>query len=180
MGFWNTRGLRGSTLEELINLTNDAYKNKGLAIVQKIPTSITPVSIDKEKGLIDKAYFEKKSTVDYIGVVQGIPICFDAKETTRESLPLQNIHEHQLEFMEQFQKHKGISFLIIYFQKYQEHYFYPFEELRVCWENSKNGGRKSIPYKSFDKKYLVTSSNGFFIHYLIPLNKYLVRLKSQE
>ena len=30
MGTWNTRGLRGSTLEDLINHTNDGYREKGL------------------------------------------------------------------------------------------------------------------------------------------------------
>ncbi|MFR6333963.1 MAG: Holliday junction resolvase RecU [Eisenbergiella sp.] len=32
----NTRGLRGSTLEDLINHTNDGYREKGLALIQKI------------------------------------------------------------------------------------------------------------------------------------------------
>ena len=36
--------------------------------------------------------------VDYIGAVQGIPICFDAKESAVDTFPLQNIHEHQVKF----------------------------------------------------------------------------------
>ena len=47
MATWNSRGLRGSTLEELINRTNDQYREKGLALIQKIPTPITPVKMDK-------------------------------------------------------------------------------------------------------------------------------------
>ena len=43
MATWNSRGLRGSTLEELINRTNEQYREKGLALIQKIPTPITPV-----------------------------------------------------------------------------------------------------------------------------------------
>ena len=43
MGTWNTRGLRGSTLEELVNRTNEQYARKKLALIQKIPTPITPV-----------------------------------------------------------------------------------------------------------------------------------------
>ena len=49
MGTWNSRGLRGSALEELINRTNEQYREKGLALIQKIPTPITPIKIDKEK-----------------------------------------------------------------------------------------------------------------------------------
>ena len=44
MGTWNSRGLRGSTLEDMINHTNDLYREKKLALIQKIPTPITPVS----------------------------------------------------------------------------------------------------------------------------------------
>ncbi len=43
MGTWNSRGLRGSTLEDLINHTNESYREKGLALIQKIPTPITPI-----------------------------------------------------------------------------------------------------------------------------------------
>ena len=72
MGTWHTRGLRGSGLEDLINHTNDSYREKGLALIQKIPTPITPIEIDKTSRHITLAYFDQKSTVDYIGVVQGI------------------------------------------------------------------------------------------------------------
>ena len=36
---WNVKGLRGSVLEELINYTNEKYRQQKLALVQKIPTS---------------------------------------------------------------------------------------------------------------------------------------------
>ena len=48
MATWTSRGLRGSALEDYINHTNEQYRNKGLALIQKIPTPITPVRIDKE------------------------------------------------------------------------------------------------------------------------------------
>ena len=79
MGYWHTRGLRGSALEDLINYTNEVLRQRGLALVQKIPTPITPMKYNKEEKVITLAYFDNKSTVDYIGAVQGIPICFDAK-----------------------------------------------------------------------------------------------------
>ena len=87
MGTWKTRGLRGSTLEDLINRTNDSYREKKLALIQKIPTPITPIEIDKKSRHITLAYFDMKSTVDYIGAVQGIPVCFDAKECAVRTFP---------------------------------------------------------------------------------------------
>ena len=70
MATWNSRGLRGSALEEFINLTNEKYADHGLALIQKVPTPITPINIDKENHHITLAYFDQKSTVDYIGAVQ--------------------------------------------------------------------------------------------------------------
>ena len=122
MATWNSRGLRGSTLEELINRTNEKYREQGLALIQKVPTPITPIKIDKEHRHITLAYFDQKSTVDYIGAVQGIPVCFDAKECDSDTFPLQNIHEHQVKFMEDFEKQEGVAFLIIFFSHRNELY----------------------------------------------------------
>ena len=55
MGTWNSRGLRGSLLEELINRSNEAYRTAGLALVQKIPTPITPVEMGKNRRCITLA-----------------------------------------------------------------------------------------------------------------------------
>ena len=145
MAHWNSRGLRGSTFEELINFTNERYRQSKLALFQKIPTPITPVKMDGGSKTITLAYFEKQSTVDYIGVAQGVPIAFDAKETAGKSLPLQNIHEHQMEFMEEFQEQRGLSFLLVHFSAVGEYYLLPFETLKTYWENAAKGGRTSIP-----------------------------------
>ena len=120
MATWNTRGLRGSTLEELLNRTNEIYLEKGLALIQKIPTPITPLKIDKEHRHITLAYFEQKSTVDYIGAVQGVPVCFDAKECTSDTFALQNIHAHQVQFMTDFEKQGGVAFLVLFFSMRNE------------------------------------------------------------
>ena len=117
MPTWNSRGLRGSTLEDLLNRTNEKYAHNGLALIQKIPTPITPINIDKETRHITLAYFEQKSTVDYIGAVQGIPVCFDAKECNTDTFPLANVHPHQVAFMEQFEKQENsVSSDIFYAQ----------------------------------------------------------------
>lgn len=166
MATWNSRGLRGSTLEELINLTNELYREKNLALVQKIPTPITPVKIDKDSRNITLAYFEKDSTVDYIGAVQGIPICFDAKECAVDTFPLRNIHEHQIQFMEDFEKQGGISFLIIMFTAKNEFYYMRFEELKSYLDRVNDGHAKNFKYEELDKQFFLKSESGAAIHYL--------------
>lgn len=173
MAYWNTRGLRGSVLEETINVTNERYRELGLALIQKIPTPIKPITIDKTKGVITLAYFDQKSTVDYIGVAQGTPICFDAKETTKEALPLANVHLHQIDFMEDFTKQGGEAFLIVYFKKYDRYFLFTIEELKKYYEIAKQGGRKSIPYAAFDETYEIFIEGGLYLNYLKPLAKYI-------
>ena len=169
MGTWNSRGLRGSTLEEFLNRTNEKYLEQGLALIQKIPTPITPVKIDKEHRHITLAYFDQRSTVDYIGAVQGIPVCFDAKECHADTFPLQNLHEHQVEFMREFEKQDGIAFLIIYYSARNELYYMPFEEIDRFWNRSKEGGRKSVRYEELNPKYFMTLKNGCMVPYLDAL-----------
>lgn len=174
MPSWNSRGLRGSALEELINLTNGIYREKHLALIQKVPTPITPINIDKTSRHITLAYFEQKSTVDYIGVVQGIPVCFDAKECATDTFALANVHEHQVEFMKEYEEQGGISFLLIYFKKQECYYYLPYERLRMFWDRAAQGGRKSFRYDELDPEYVVKSSNGVYVHYLEVLQKDLL------
>lgn len=168
---WNSRGLRGSALEESINLTNEKYRENGLALIQKIPTPITPIEMDKEHGHITLAYFDKKSTVDYIGAVQGIPVCFDAKECAEDTFRLQNVHEHQVVFMREFEKQDGAAFLVIYFKHKDIYYYMRNIELARFWKRAEEGGRKSIHFDELDEGYFFKSRNGFFVPYLDMLKK---------
>lgn len=169
MGTWSTRGLRGSTLEDLINHTNESYREKGLALIQKIPTPITPIEIDKASRHITLAYFDQKSTVDYIGTVQGIPVCFDAKECAVTTFPLQNIHPHQIRFMREFERQGGIAFIILFYTGLDEMFYLPFRELEVFWNRMDEGGRKSFTYQEVDKRFKIRSCRDLLVHYLEQL-----------
>jgi recombination protein U len=173
LAYWTTRGLRGSAFEELIGMTNRLYMQQGLAVIQKVPTPITPIEVNNASHTITSAYFEKKSTVDFIGVAQGVALCFDAKETQYKNLPLKNIHAHQIEFMEAFRKQEGISFILVNFKVPDEIFFLPFEVLFEHYTSARRGGRKSIPYNAFAPEYLVRNKGGFPVHYLEAVNTYL-------
>ncbi len=171
MGTWKTRGLRGSALEEILNFCNEKYRESGLALIQKIPTPIKPINIDKDTRHITLAYFDQKSTVDYIGVVQGIPVCFDAKECHEDTFPLQNIHEHQVNFMEEFERQDGIAFIILQFTARDEAYYIPFADIRKFWNRAKNGGRKSFTYEEINKQFQIPAKCGIMLHYLETLQR---------
>ncbi len=171
MATFNSRGLRGSGLEDLINATNERYREGGLSLIQKIPTPITPVEMDMATKRITLAYFEQKSTVDYIGAVQGLPVAFDAKECAKDTFPLANIHEHQMLFMEDFEKMQGIAFFLIYFSKRDIFYYLRFEEALDFWNRMKKGGRKSFTIEELDKDFFFSMENDIFVPYLKPLQK---------
>lgn len=171
MATWNSRGLRGSTLEEFINHTNERYTDMGLALIQKIPTPITPVQIDQANRHITLAYFDKVSTVDYIGAVQGIPICFDAKECRADTFPLQNVHAHQMDFMEKFERQGGISFLLIYYTAREELYYMRYKQIRKFWDRAQAGGRKSFRFDELEPGWFMKLKNGYFVPYLDYIQK---------
>ena len=170
MATWNSRGLRGSTLEDMVNRTNEQYAEAGLAIMQKIPTPITPITIDKATRHITLAYFDQKSTVDYIGAVQGIPVCFDAKECAKDTFALQNIHEHQVEFMKRFEEQQGVAFFLIHYTKRDVFYYLALRQLLIFWQRMEDGGRKSFRYEELSEEFFFSmGKGGAFVPYLQPL-----------
>ena len=171
MPSWKSRGLRGSLLEEMINHTNDRYRREGLALIQKIPTPIKPIEIEPTSRHITLAFFEQKSTVDYIGVVQGIPVCFDAKECATGTFPVANVHEHQIYYMEEFERQEGVAFLLIYFKKQDVFYYLPFRQMKQYWDRSVDGGRKSFRFDELDPHYQISTYDGVMVHYLDMLNQ---------
>ena len=171
MATWNSRGLRGSTFEDLLNRTNEKYRESGLALIQKVPTPITPINIEKDTRHITLAYFDQKSTVDYIGVVQGIPVCFDAKECHSDTFPIANIHEHQVIFMHDFEQQDGVAFILIYFTHRNEFYYLRYADIERFWNRAAEGGRKSFRYEELDPAYFLPQEHGFVVPYLVMLQK---------
>ena len=180
MATWGSRGLRGSTLEDMINRTNEKYRENGLALIQKIPTPITPINIDKSTRHITLAYFDQKSTVDYIGAVQGIPVCFDAKESASTTFSLQNIHEHQVEFMKDFEKQGGIAFFLISYTSEDVMYYLRLDELLLFWERSKKGGKKSFRMDELKEDFYLPAKKGILVPYLDMIQKDLDIRDSEE
>ena len=182
MATWSSRGLRGSVLEEMINRTNEKYKEQKLALIQKVPTPITPIKIDQETRHITLAYFDQKSTVDYIGVIQGIPVCFDAKETADMTFALQNVHPHHVDFMKRFEEQDGIAFFLIYYSKEDFFYYLPLRHFLPFWERAENGGRKSFRFDELDKTYILPhhSNSAVMVPYLELINKDLTEREAAD
>lgn len=153
---------RGMQLEHEIEASNQAYYLKNIAVIQKIATPMKKIS--------GKAFYSEKSTVDFLGCINGRGIAFDAKETKeRNYFPLKNVHEHQLRFLEQYKDCGGHAFVLVRFVKHQETFMLASTQLSQWWKEAAYGGRKSIPYEWFTMNCeQVKSRNGIVIDYLRP------------
>lgn len=98
----------GKQLELLIDMTNNQYRNKGVADIRKVPT---PVQITgNNKGRITGRLL-KGEWADYVGVYDGGTVVFDAKETSSAtSFPLNNISIHQYELLQSWDQKGAVSF----------------------------------------------------------------------
>ena len=157
---------RGMSLEEDINLSNEYYREMGIALIHKRPTPINIVKVDyTHNARITDAYFEKQSTTDYNGVYKGKYIDFEAKNTkSSTSFPLSNISEHQIVHLKNVLKHGGIAFFIISFQTKDEIYLL---DASFVIEFYEHGERKSIPYSIVKEKgVLIKQDYTPRLHYI--------------
>lgn len=150
---------RGKWFETAIGSTNAAYKRKGVALVNKIPT---PISYNTRTK---KAFYEAKSTVDFVGIIKGGKhIAFDTKEVDIMRLPFDNVSSHQEEYMTNTQKMGGTAFLLVYFKKKNECYML---DINRYTNYKRASNRKSIPYDWFkDNAVLIRSANGVVFDYM--------------
>ena len=167
MGTWNTRGLRGSTLEDFINHTNDSYREKHLALIQKIPTPITPSRSTRPAAILRWRILTRRARWTTSGRCRAFPGVFLTQRNARRGpFPLQNLHPHQIQFMKEFEEQGGIAFIILYFTGQDEMYYIPYRHIAAFWERMEAGGRKSFTYDEVDKSWKIRSHRDMLVHYL--------------
>ncbi|PWK05271.1 Holliday junction resolvase RecU [Tumebacillus permanentifrigoris] len=168
-----TQANRGMGLERLLDMTNNAYRNRGQADVNKRPT---PVKIQKRLptgGVV--GFLEKASTVDYDGTYRRRSLQFEAKSTKiATSFAFDNLHKHQVEHLRRSLRYGAIAFLIIEFATRHETYFVPAPVIITAWDEMERGGRKSITYDHIrEAGELIKPTNGVPLDYLVAVDKWI-------
>lgn len=116
----------GMNFEKDVTRSCDFYREKGLADIYKRPTPIKVVKMSKERpGMIQEAYFEEKSTTDYVGIYKGKYIDFECKETIHDYIPYHMIREQQYRHLDSIIQKGGIGFFLVSFKAVQEVYLIP-------------------------------------------------------
>ncbi|MGL4624830.1 MAG: Holliday junction resolvase RecU [Culicoidibacterales bacterium] len=167
---------RGMSLEQELNLANQYYLARGLAVIHKKPTPINIVHVHYPKrsaAVIKEAYFQTPSTTDYNGVYQGAYLDFEAKETRlKTAFPLTNFHNHQIQHMEHVITQAGICFVIVRFTSLERTFVLDAKVVIDFWQNQKKDGRKSIPLNCFETQGFEVKASGYpTLDYLPTIHK---------
>ena len=162
---------RGMDLEQIIEMSNQYYIDNDIAYIYKKPTPIgvTKVAYNEKGKRIMDGFYKCPSTLDFNGIYKGYYIEFDAKVTlNKTSFPISNVHEHQINHINNINKHGGIVFLIIMMNN---KYFLLMGSTFLDF--IKNNSRKSIPYEFLENNaYEINLSlNG--LDYLKIIDKFI-------
>jgi recombination protein U len=117
---------------------------------------------------------ESKGEPDYGGALgpDGRAIFFDAKTTRRDALDFDNLHAHQVIFLEHMARVGAVAGFLVEFSKYRRVFFLPIQVLTI-WRTEST--RKSLPFHFFSE-YLtpVPVGKGLLIY------DYLTAIEEQE
>ena len=153
--------------EQIIEQTNQQYRMRKVAVIQKIATPWKVVRAFENKRSVPmwRAYPMEKSTVDFGGTAKGLSIWFDAKKSDLPNyLPLNNIKEHQVKFLTDVDQQGGKAFFLVYSKVKKAFY--------VLWIKDylrfrKESDRKSIPWEWFEANCKqVYASVHYYLDYL--------------
>lgn len=125
------RANRGMGFESLLYMTHELYRSRGIANIVKVPTEFLPI---RKNGAIVSAKVTKKSGCDYLGCVDGVPVALEAKSTASDVIRKSALEPHQREFLHDWEKCGGKSFLILSY-RLQDFVVVPFS----VWETLKGG-----------------------------------------
>ena len=104
-------------------------------------------------------------------MIQGIPVCFDAKECQEKTFALQNVHPHQVAFMQEFEAQDGRAFFLISYTSEGFYYYMPLRHFLPFWERAQAGGRKSFRLDELDMNWVLPTKKGVLVPYLEMINR---------
>ncbi|MEW6734830.1 MAG: Holliday junction resolvase RecU, partial [Acidobacteriota bacterium] len=157
---------RGLTVPDLTDLPAHKYRLSGAQLIKMARAATGP----PQRDFVPEA----KAEPDYGGAVAplGRAIFYDAKSTQRDRLDLDNLHPHQIYFLECMATAGAISGFLVEFMRYQKVFFLPIQLLQLYCHTT---GHKSVPFRFFiDHLVTVPSGKGLLLF------DYLSAIEEQE
>ncbi len=172
-----THANRGRALEELLENINAIYRQKGIAVIHKVPTAWLPIR--DRRGKITTAKVDKKASVDFLGVYAGRAVAFDAKHTDGQRMRWDRLEEHQMAFLDAWAAAGGISFVLVGFGL-QQLYAVSWDWWRRGYQRHLAGkGMASFTTRDLDPGWLVTVDR-IPLDYLAVLDRAARRTSAEE
>lgn len=139
---------RGFELENIINRTIEYYKKNCICVFFKVPT---PIQITKsEINEYKKAFFKEKAFLDYICLYKGKFIAIEAKKTSSDVFPLNNIKIHQFNLAEQITKNGGFVYFLIEFSTLNRYFLIEYPKLETLSQYKKSIKLEAIIQNSLE------------------------------
>ncbi|MEP7272999.1 MAG: Holliday junction resolvase RecU [Acidobacteriota bacterium] len=165
------RGSRGAFSGiELLHLDHSTQPRLKASDLSQSSSHSTKMSVENWRRFIP----ESKAEPDYGGTIAptGRAIFYDAKTTRREALDFDNLHAHQIGFLERMARLGAIAGFLVEFSRCGEVYFLPIQVL-ARWRDTVP--RKSLPYQFFVASLtLAERGKGLLIY------DYLAAIEKQE
>ncbi len=138
---------RGTALEDLVLQAARGGVGSGIAITHS-PARWKP---RREGGKVVGAYPERTNTVDFTGVVMGLPVAFDAKEVTvLNRFDWDNLTEEQARFLEGYAAAGGFAFLLIAWWRHDLLTIAPVNDWLPLWRAARP---RSIPFADATQRW---------------------------
>jgi len=111
---------RGKSFERQIQIMHNLYWGRGQGLIQKIavPTKIISGRIIREK-----------STIDFLGALENLPIAFDAKEESSTNFNLKRIYKDQLKALQGFYYGGSRAFILLNMKVLNGIYIIPYQNI---------------------------------------------------
>ena len=105
----------GALFEKMIDASCRYYREAGLAVIEKTPEPMKPLSKMDKYGQF-KACFTKAAQPDYKGTLRGgRTVIFEAKHTDSETITYNRLTEAQMDAMEAYHEMGAVCFVLVSF-----------------------------------------------------------------
>jgi len=104
---------RGKHLEQILDHVHAGYMARGAAYVLRTPPPVKVLSAPV-RGVF-RACFEEAGPCDYLAVVDGVPLVFDAKECNATRWPLSHLPTHQAAHFDGVERAGGRAAVLLSF-----------------------------------------------------------------
>ncbi|MBQ0045863.1 MAG: Holliday junction resolvase RecU [Mycoplasma sp.] len=131
----------GMYIEQLVDRTITYYQFNNLGFLEKRQIPIKVLKHINETTVVAKLI--AKAKVDYFGYINGRYIEIECKQTKHEYFDMSLIKHHQLNYLKYVHENNCLSYVFIYFEKYDKVLALSYSNLLDCKKQAK---KNALPF----------------------------------